>query len=84
MCRLKLMPAHLVVLRPGLRWQTTGDEEEISALQFRTVPTEHLGLAKQDCACIRACVCVCECAGVHCLYFCRLVELFGPSGCIFT
>lgn len=46
------MPAHLVVLRPGLRWQTTGDGEN-SALQFRSVPTEHLRLAKQARVCAR-------------------------------
>lgn len=48
------MPAHLVALRPGLRWQTTGDEEENSALQFRTVPTELLRLSVCACVCMDA------------------------------
>lgn len=74
LCCQKLMPAHLVVLRPGLRWQTTGDEED-SALQFRTVPTELLRLTKQVCVC----VCAMYFAGVHCLYACRLVELFAAA-----
>lgn len=51
LCRQKLMPDHLDVLRPGLRWQTTGDKEENSALQFRTVPTELPRLTKQTCVC---------------------------------
>lgn len=71
------MPAHLVVLRPGLRWQTTGDEEENSALQFRTVPTELLRLCV--CVCVFAPVCAMYFAGVHCLYSCRQVELFAAA-----
>lgn len=46
--RQKLMLAHLVVFRPGLWWQTTGDKEGSSALQFRTVPTEHLRLKSHE------------------------------------
>lgn len=48
------MLPHLVVVRPGLWWQTTGDEEESSALQFRTVPTEHLRLTTHES--LRVCV----------------------------
>lgn len=73
LCRQKLMPAHLVVLRPGLRWQTTGDEEN-SALQFRTVPTELLRMTKY--VCVRVCMCLMYFAGVHCLYSYGPVELF--------
>lgn len=40
-CHQKSMVAHLVVFRPGLWWQTAGDERS-SALQFRMVPTKHL------------------------------------------
>lgn len=38
----KLMLAHLVAFKVGLRWQTSGGEEESSALQFSRVPREHL------------------------------------------
>lgn len=54
MCHQKSMVAHLVVFRPGLWRQTAGDEEESSALQFRTVPTEHLRLT----VCVPLSVCV--------------------------
>lgn len=53
------MVAHLVVFRPGLWRQTAGDEEESSALQFRTVPTEHLRLTNHESVCLSICVCVC-------------------------
>lgn len=53
--RQMLMLAHLVVFRPGLWWQTTGDEEQSSALQFRTVPTEYLRLTNHG-----VCLCVCS------------------------
>lgn len=46
--RQKLMLAHLVAFRSGLWWQTAGDKEESSALQLRTVPTEHLRLTNHE------------------------------------
>lgn len=71
MRRQKLMLAHLVAFRSGLWWQTAGDKEESSALQLRTVPTEHLGLTNHESPCV--CVlCSVYFGEVHCLCSCRL------------
>lgn len=56
-CHQKSMVAHLVVFRPGLWRQTAGDEEESSALQFRTVPTEHLRLTNHESVCLALTCC---------------------------
>lgn len=62
-CRQKSMVAHLVVLRPGLRRQTAGDDEEVEesfALQFSRVPTEHF----------RQTVCVLGCLYILMFIYC--------------
>lgn len=56
-CRQKSVVAHLVVFRPGLWRQTAGDEEESSALQFRTLPTEHN--TTREAVCVFVCVHLC-------------------------
>lgn len=58
-CRQKSVVAHLVVFRPGLWRQTAGDEEESSALQFRTLPTEHNTSREAVCVCSSVCVQCC-------------------------
>lgn len=63
----KLMLAHLVAFRSGLWWQTTGDEEESSALQFSKVPMEHLRP-----------VTVCVCA--RCIFWCCVSPVFLQAG----
>lgn len=61
------MLAHLVTFRSGLWWQTTGDEEESSALQFSRVPMEHLRPVT---------VCVCE----LCIFWWCVLPVFLQAG----
>lgn len=68
-CQRESTVAHLVAFRSGLWRQTPGDEEESSALQFRRVPTEHLGLTNHHS--LPACLCVCS--GSQCVLPGRVV-----------
>lgn len=71
------MLAHLVALRPGLWWQTTGDEEESSALQFRKVPMKHLRPVNHGSLCVYVCACVLYILAGRCLCSCRPVDLIA-------